>query len=93
MQPVGQESLNTEVHFDVFFHETIVCFLSIRIQNFALYFLSTKTDVRQMSGRCQAVVRQSSGSGQEIVRQSSSSRRALVRQSGGSHQDSGQTVV
>ena len=27
MQPlVGQESVNTEVHFDVFFHETIVCF-------------------------------------------------------------------
>ena len=58
MQPlVGQESVNTEVHFDVFFHETI-CFLSIRIQDFALYFLSTKTDVRQMSGRCQAEFQQ-----------------------------------
>ena len=58
VQPVGQESVNTEVHFDVFFHETIVCFLSIRIQDFALYFLSTKTDVRQMSGRCQAEFQQ-----------------------------------
>ena len=69
MQPlVGQESVNTEVHFVVFFHETIVCFLSIRIQDFALYFLSTKTDVRQMSGRCQADVRPSSGSHPAVVK-------------------------
>ena len=56
MQPVGQESVNTEVHFDVFFHETI-SFLSIRIQDFALYFLSTKTDVRLLSGSHPAVVK------------------------------------
>ena len=59
MQPVGQESVNTEVHFD----ETIVCFLSISIQvsGFCV-ILSVYND------RCQADVRLSSGSHPAVVK-------------------------
>ena len=89
MQPVGQESVNTKVHFDVFFMKLLYVFYlsGFRILRYTFCLQ------RQMSGRCQAVLRQSSGNGQEIVKQSSSSCQANVRQSGGSHQDSRQTVV
>ena len=80
---VGQESVNTEVHFEMFFHETIICFFFIRIQDFALYFLSTKTDVRQMSGCRQAVIRQWSRNSQAVIKQLAGNCQAIRWKSSG----------